>query len=51
MTDTIFDFNGSKSAGWSQPPPLTDDSISQIPESLRRNSLPEWPRASEPELV
>ena len=51
MTDTIFDFNGSKNAGWSQPSPLTDDSTSHIPESMRRNRLPDWPRASEPELV
>ena len=51
MTDTIFDFNGSKNAGWSQPLPLTENSSSHIPESLRRNRLPDWPRASEPELV
>ena len=51
MTDTIFDFNGSKNAGWSQPSPLTEDSPSHIPESMRRNRLPDWPRASEPELV
>ena len=51
MTDTIFDFNGSKNAGWSQPSPITDDSTSHIPESMRRNRLPDWPRASEPELV
>ena len=51
MTDTIFDFNGSKNAGWSQPLPLTENSSSHIPESMRRNRLPDWPRASEPELV
>ena len=31
--------------------PLTENSSSHIPESLRRNRLPDWPRASEPELV
>ena len=48
---TIFDFNGAPSAGWSQPDPLTDDPLSGIGQTLRRASLPRWPRASEPELV
>ena len=51
MTGTIFDFNGSKDAGWSQPPPISHDAIKSIPESMRRKKLPEWPTASEPELV
>ena len=48
---TIFDFNGAPSAGWSQPDPRTDDPLSGIGQTLRRASLPRWPRASEPELV
>ena len=51
MTGTIFDFNGSKDAGWSQPDPITEDYLEAIPPQLRRIKLPEWPRASEPELV
>ena len=48
--NTVFDFKGASGSGWSQP-----DSNFQnpdaVPESLRRKSLPGWPRASEPELV
>ena len=48
--NTVFDFKGASGSGWSQP-----DSNFQnpdaVPESLRRESLPGWPRASEPELV
>ena len=47
----IFDFNGAKGSGWSQPEPMKEDSINTIPSSLRRSTLPRWPRASEPELV
>ena len=47
----IFDFNGAKGSGWSQPEPMKEDAINTIPSSLRRSTLPRWPRASEPELV
>ena len=47
----IFDFNGAKGSGWSQPEPMKEDAINSVPSSLRRSKLPRWPRASEPELV
>ncbi len=47
----IFDFNGAKGSGWSQPEPMKKDAINTVPSSLRRSTLPRWPRASEPELV
>ena len=47
---TVFDFNGASGSGWSQPDP-TFQNPNAIPQSLRRKRLPEWPRASEPELV
>ena len=47
----IFDFNGAKGSGWSQPEPIKEGSINTVPSSLRRSKLPRWPRASEPELV
>ena len=47
----IFDFNGAKGSGWSQPEPMMEDAINSVPSSLRRSKLPRWPRASEPELV
>ena len=50
MSD-IFLFNGAPGSGWSQPEPIIEDAIETIPNSLRRDSLPKWPRASEPELV
>ena len=52
MSD-LFSFNGAKGAGWSQPSPSldTENLINSIPEKLRRKSLPNWPRASEPEIV
>lgn len=50
MSD-IFSFNGAEGTGWSQPSPISEDSISTVPMSLRRANLPRWPRASEPELV
>ncbi len=50
MSD-IFEFNGSKGSGWSQPEPMKEDAINTVPTSLRRSNLPRWPRASEPELV
>ena len=48
---TIFDFNGSRGSGWSQPEPTLPNAIDSIPKQLRRRKLPAWPRASEPELV
>ena len=47
---TVFDFKGASGYGWSQPDP-TFPNPDAVPKSLRRKSLPEWPRASEPELV
>ena len=50
---SLFFFKGAKGAGWSQPSPSldTENLINSIPEKLRRKSLPNWPRASEPEIV
>ena len=50
MSD-IFEFNGAAGSGWSQPEPMMEGALETVPNSLRRTSLPEWPRASEPELV
>ena len=52
MSD-IFSFRGAEGAGWAQPEPQipSDDILSEVPKSLRREKLPKWPRASEPELV
>ena len=50
MSD-IFEFNGAAGSGWSQPEPIMEDAADTVPPSLRRLNLPEWPRASEPELV
>lgn len=50
MMDTIFDFNGAPNSGWSQPTAIKSKPR-PIPESIRRKNLPDWPRASEPELV
>jgi|TARA_B100000405_G_C16717271_1_gene421300 glycine dehydrogenase subunit 2 len=49
----IFSFNGSQNAGWSQPQPILSDSeiLDTIPKSMLRDNPPNWPRASEPELV
>ena len=52
MSD-LFAFDGAPEAGYAQPVPLLseEEAIAGIPESIRRKSLPRWPRASEPELV
>lgn len=52
MSD-LFAFNGAPEAGYAQPEPLDslEAVLSAIPQSLRRANLPDWPRASEPELV
>ncbi len=52
MSD-LFEFNGAEGAGWSQPEPSLgeQEAWSTVPEPLRRESPPVWPRASEPELV
>ena len=52
MSD-LFAFDGAPEAGYAQPAPLLseEEAIAGIPESIRRKSLPRWPRASEPELV
>ena len=48
MSD-LFAFNGAKGAGYAQPAPISDEYT--IPSELQRNTLPRWPRASEPEIV
>ena len=48
MSD-LFAFNGAKGAGYAQPAPISD--AYTIPNELKRNALPRWPRASEPEIV
>tara|TARA_Y100001970_G_scaffold281427_1_gene392193 strand:- start:2399 stop:3901 length:1503 start_codon:yes stop_codon:yes gene_type:complete len=50
MSD-IFEFNGAEGTGWSQPEPIMEGAAETVPESLARARLPQWPRASEPELV
>ena len=52
MSD-IFSFRGAEGTGWSQPKPAIppQELLSEVPASLRREKLPKWPRASEPELV
>ena len=49
----LFAFNGARGSGWSQPEPtLTKEAIRElIPDGMIRKKLPDWPRASEPELV
>ena len=44
MSD-LFEFNGAKGSGWSQPEPMKKDAINTVPASLRRSNLPRWPRA------
>ncbi len=51
LLSDIYEFNGAAGSGWSQPPPMFEGVEETIPISLRRSKLPEWPRASEPELV
>ena len=51
LLSDIYEFNGAVGSGWSQPPPMFEGAEETIPISLRRSKLPEWPRASEPELV
>ena len=48
MSD-LFAFRGAEGAGYAQPDPIPAEV--EIPEALRRASLPRWPRASEPEIV
>ena len=48
MSD-LFAFRGAEGAGYAQPDPIPAEV--EIPEALRRSSLPRWPRASEPEIV
>ncbi|MEC7744139.1 MAG: aminomethyl-transferring glycine dehydrogenase subunit GcvPB [Candidatus Thermoplasmatota archaeon] len=50
MSD-IFEFNGAEGTGWSQPEPIMEGAAETVPKSLARVRLPQWPRASEPELV
>ena len=51
LLSDIYEFNGAAGSGWSQPPPMFEGAEETIPIALRRSKLPEWPRASEPELV
>ena len=48
MSD-LFAFQGAQGAGYAQPEAISQDY--SIPDALQRNSLPRWPRASEPEIV
>ena len=48
MSD-LFAFKGAEGAGYAQPAPISDDY--EIPDVLKRATLPRWPRASEPEIV
>ena len=50
MSD-IYQFKGAVGTGWSQPEPMVEGVVETVPLSLRRATLPRWPRASEPELV
>tara|TARA_B110000444_G_scaffold235624_1_gene246808 strand:- start:2826 stop:4325 length:1500 start_codon:yes stop_codon:yes gene_type:complete len=47
----LFEFNGAKGQGYSQPAPVLPESSIELPASLARKSLPRWPRLSEPEMV
>ena len=48
MSD-LFGFKGAEGAGYAQPDPISDDF--EFPVALKRENLPRWPRASEPEIV
>ena len=48
MSD-LFGFKGAEGAGYAQPDPISDDF--EFPAALKRENLPRWPRASEPEIV
>ena len=48
MSD-LFGFKGAEGAGYAQPDPISDDF--DFPAALKRENLPRWPRASEPEIV
>ena len=52
MSD-LFAFAGTDQAGYAQPTPLLleEEARSCIPDSIQRSAAPNWPRASEPELV
>ena len=43
----LFEFNGAKGQGYSQPAPVLPESSIALPESLARKALPRWPRLSE----
>ena len=47
----LFEFNGAEGKGYSQPSPIMDVSKLKLPGSMKRESLPRWPRVSEPEMV
>ncbi len=47
----LFEFNGAKGQGYSQPAPVLPESSIELPASLARKTLPRWPRLSEPEMV
>ena len=42
----LFEFNGAEGKGYSQPSPIMDVSKLKLPESMKRESLPRWPRVS-----
>jgi len=47
----LFEHNGAKGQGYSQPAPVLPESSISLPASLARKTLPRWPRLSEPEMV
>ena len=47
----LFEHNGAKGQGYSQPAPVLPESSISLPASLARKVLPRWPRLSEPEMV
>ena len=47
----LFEFNGAAGKGYSQPNPIMETDGLRLPESMKREKLPRWPRVSEPEMV
>ena len=47
----LFEHNGAKGKGYSQPAAVLGEEKLRFPPGLVRKSLPRWPRISEPEMV
>jgi len=47
----LFEHNGAKGQGYSQPAPVLPATEITLPSGLSRKALPRWPRLSEPEMV